>query len=227
MPDHIEGSRADCPGCREFKAKQTSFVFRKGRPLFAKSSRMFPKPPEGAGACELGKTAGGKAVWASGAETKGFQERDHVDAAKLHALAMAHHDGHAQSHGEAGKSDDDWRRADQHDAEADRHGKLSEHHLDLVRDHLLAAGRGQSAALDFGDDGPALGAAGPADEQAVTDAKTRLEGRTHHDHPGGLTEADRAAYAAFTLDEEDGDADADGAERDGTPAGDGARPAAR
>jgi hypothetical protein len=169
----------------------------------------FAAPPEPAGQIELGKTKRGKPVFASGAESGGYNDADHADAAQLHAMAHLHHDQKAGAHGRSSTDDDDWRRAEQHRGERDRHASLADHHLDLVAQHLTAAGRASEAALTVDGGAPGLGTATPSDEAGRKKAREALGARTQHDHPGGVSEADRAAYRAF------GEADGAGTDDNG------------
>ena len=168
------------------------FPVRRGVPLLVKALFAPARDPDGAHV--LGKTRRKKHVYASGAETGGYNDDDHADAARFHAAAHEYHDDRARHHGQARDGDEDWRRAETHHGEHERHAKLAEHHLGLVRDHLVAAGRGGEVRLSLQAGLPTLSplAAFPREERDK--ARKALAARTHHGHPGGLTDQDRAHY---------------------------------
>jgi hypothetical protein len=179
------------------------------RPLLFRKGKLFVPPPSPHGHVALGKTRSGKSVYASGAESEKYDDEDHLDAARFHALAHEHHDVRAETHGEASGRDEDWRRSETHHQDHERHRKLADHHLDLIRHHLTAGGRAGAVKLGVGKDGkPVLSTATPADEKTRQGSREWLRKRTNHDHPGGVGDADRAAYGAFSLeDRDDGDPD--------------------
>ncbi len=167
------------------------------RPMLLKARLGTPAEP--AGKVPLGKTRAGRPVFASGAESDGYSDDDHQDAAHLHAAATAHHEQLAAAHRKVAAKDDDWRRAEEHEKAADRHEALATHHFRTVRTHLVAGGHGGEAGLDVKDGAATLGAVKPHGGRSRSQAKKTLAARTHHDHPGGVTEADKAAYAKFPV----------------------------
>jgi hypothetical protein len=166
------------------------------RPLIFKA-REVPEKPQltGDGATEVHRTRSGKPIFAGGHDVGKYDDDDHVDAGTAHHRLAEHHDEQQGHHREIAGKDEDWKRAELHDQEADRHGKLSEHHAGLARQHLTAAGRGAGAELETGEDGaPRIGASAPLTDKERQEAREGLGRRTHHQHPGGLQDADRAAY---------------------------------
>jgi hypothetical protein len=172
-------------------------LFRARRPLRlllkAVVRRTSGRAPDNALA--LGMTRYRHAIYASGAETAAYAVDDHVDAADVHARIAAYHAGKHALHRHAADGDDDWTRSETHHDEAERHAALAEHHHTLVRDHLIAAGRGGSTTLVAGEDGqPVLSPVVAATAAEHDAAQTRLRSRTHASHPGRLSPRDRLAY---------------------------------
>lgn len=191
------GSCAFCGASARQRGRIVKALLLKGR-VQQKKRRLFADPKDPDGQHELGKTRRGKPVYLSGAEAGGYNDEDHLDAATFHARAHEHHDRQAGVHRTARDGDDDWQRAETHHEEHERHARLAEHHLDRVREHLTAAGRGGAAMLDATDGAPRLGEVVPFTDQDRAEAKAALAKRTHHDHPGGVTDHDRATYGRFT-----------------------------
>jgi hypothetical protein len=160
--------------------------------LFSKGV-TFAKPAPGKGEHVLGKTKGGKPVYASGGEGHRYSDDDHHDAAKLHARAAAYHEGQAAMHAKTRDEDRDWRRSELHHREHDRHAKLRDHHFERTQEHLMAGGKAEEAEFD----GNQITNRRPLDKKRVKDTKDGLAKRTHHDHPGGHNDADLAEYATF------------------------------
>ncbi len=161
---------------------------------------LFGPAREPAGKVPLGATRRGKPVYASGAESGGYDDQDHYDAARFHAQAHVYHDARTEGHREAGDGDENWRRSEQHHGESARHGKLAEHHMGLVRHHMVAGGHADEAELDAHRGQPRVKNFRPMGAKAREASKKHLAGRTHHDHPGGVTESDKAAYGKFTAE---------------------------
>lgn len=176
-----------------------------GSTILCKAVRtpLFAKRPDPAGQHELGKTRRGKPVYASGAETEGYNPDDHQDAARLHHRAHLYHEARAGDHEAIAGKDDEWRRAEVHHAEHGRHGALAEHHHAMARDHLLAGKHGGEVKLHLGGTKPRAAALAPHPAAEVAAAKRRLAQRSHHDHPGGLEERDKGAYARIERGEGD------------------------
>ncbi len=163
------------------------------------------KPAEPAGKIALGKTRAGKAVFASGAESGGYSDADHQDAAHVHAAATAHHEHLATAHRtSADGGGDDWKLSEAHHKAAESHDALAKHHFGLVRQHLVAGGHGGEVALELQGKTPKLGMMRRHPSAARKAAQDALAKRTHHDHPGGVTDADKAAYARFPAPAADG-----------------------
>lgn len=156
----------------------------------------FVKPKESLdGETTLGKTDSGKPVYASGAEAGKYSPKEHGDAARLHMAAHRHHETQSGEHaGKAGGKAKDWRIAEGHEKDKERHGALADHHHEVARNHLAAAGHGSSVGLGYVGGRLQLGVSKPHGKEEQAGAKKFFEKRTHRDHPGGLTDRDRAAY---------------------------------
>lgn len=158
-----------------------------------RKAATFAAPGPAAGEHVLGKTKRGRPVYASGAESGGYNDADHADAAELHARATAYHEKQAGAHGQMRDTDRDWKRSEEHHGESERHGKLRDHHFERTREHLIAGGRAEEA--DF--DGKELTNRRPMDAKRVAKTKAEMAKRTQHSHPGGHNEADVAEYASY------------------------------
>jgi len=141
----------------------------------------------------LGTTGRGHPVPAGPAAAK-YRDADHLDAATRHARAAALHAEHHRVHCEASDRDGDWRRSEQLYEEAARHQTLHDHHHDLVRLHLTAAGKAANARLTFDDGKPALSPCEPATDAEREAAKAELAKRSGK-LPAQLTDRERQAYA--------------------------------
>lgn len=165
-----------------------------GRPMLQKKKRFAPAG-EGAGKIGLGKTITGKPVWASGAESGEYDDDDHGSAAHQHAKVSVYHRGRSAHHASAGEGDEKWQRGEAHHADAETHRRLSEHHETLMRHHLTAGGKSGSARLEMGEGGqPTISPVRPDTPADKARARKTLAKRTHHSHPGGVTDQDRAVY---------------------------------
>lgn len=177
-------------------AKAATAAPKKHKPLIGKEAfQSKPQPLDGEHV--LGKTKSGKAIYASGAETGDYDDQDHQDAAARHAAAHRRHQTLAELHGKVAEKDDDWQRSETHHADTARHKALADHHLELARDHLIAGGHGGSQQLGLDKDGkPTTSDLTPYTDEERQAARDALGRRTHHGHPGGLTDRDRQAYGA-------------------------------
>jgi hypothetical protein len=173
-------------------AGKAPLTLQRPKPGAATSS---PPAREPEGKVVLGKTKRGKPVYASGAEATKYSDRDHAEAAVFHVQAHAHHAKQARVHGESAEGGDGhWTRSEEHHRDGERHGKLADHHEELARHHLSAAGLSETLEVDLSGPDAAV-AKKPGTPQAQREAKQALAGRSHHDHPGGLSDQDRDAYA--------------------------------
>lgn len=147
----------------------------------------------------LGKTSKAKPVYASGGDAGKYDDDEHGEAAQLHHGAHLYHSKRAEVHEAAGKDDDNWQRGESQSQDAKRHTRLAEHHHEVMRNHLVAGGHGGKVDLDLSGDKPALGDYHPHDEKDRGEAQEFFKRRKHAKHPGGLTPADRTAYAGLKV----------------------------
>lgn len=172
---------------------------RPGAALLLKGRKAAPPaftPDASPGATVLGQTRSKKPVFASGAETASYTPDDHADAARLHHDVHQHHETQASDHDDGAATDGDWRRSESRAQDAGRHRKLADHHHELARDHLIAAGRSSQVEVNVHGGGVQAGKPAPHADDEKQAALQRLKARKHASHPGGVTPQDTAAYHA-------------------------------